>query len=256
MRSRSNPRTLLLELGIVALVAAYYIGGNLLFESPRAPAIENARHLVEFQGRLGLNVEPSIQHFFALVPGALSLFVFFYAGPHFVLTWGFLGWAYWKRFDSYAFVRNSFLLFTLSAFTFQWVFPLAPPRMVPELGLGDWVTQTLPVNGETPWIKAIVNDVAALPSVHTGWSLLVALFVIRLTTSPWRWLWLLYPTMIVLSILATANHFVWDVVAALAWLGATEILHEAAAHTGFLPRLRSSFAAAGASAATMEDADA
>lgn len=256
MRSRQNPRTILFELGMVALVSAYYIGGNLLFEAPRAPAIDNARDLIALQETMGLNVEPAVQAFFATVPGALAVFVFFYAGPHFVLTWGFLGWAYWRRFESYAFIRNSFLLFTVSAFTFQWVFPLAPPRMVPELGLGDWVTDSLPVNGETPWIKAIVNDVAALPSVHTGWSLLVAFFAIRLTTSPWRWLWFLYPTMIVLSILATANHFVWDIVAAVAWLGMTEILHDAVAKAGIVPRLRSSLAGAGLAASGRDEVDA
>lgn len=236
MRARSNPRTLLLELAVVLGVAVYYIGGNFLFESPRGPAIENARHLIALQARLGLNVEPAIQHYFQGVPGALQVFVFFYAGPHFVLTYGFLIWTYWKRFDAYAHVRNAFLLYTVTAFTFQWVFPVAPPRMVPELGLGDWVTNTLPINGETPWVKALVNDVAALPSVHTGWALLVALYAIRLTSSRWRWLWLAYPAMIVTSILATANHFVWDVVAALAWLGGTELAHDVLARATLWPR--------------------
>jgi PAP2 superfamily protein len=235
MRSRSNPRTLLFELAIIAAVAAYYIGGNLLFEPPREPALQNARDLIALQDRVGLNVEPQIQHFFEGVPGSLQLFVFFYAGPHFVLTYGFLLWTYWFRFGSYAYVRNAFALYTVSAFTFQWIFPVAPPRMVPELGLGDWVTDTLPINGETPWIKALVNDVAALPSVHTGWALLVAVCAIRLTSSRWRWLWLAYPAMIIASILATANHFVWDIVAALAWLGATESAHAALSHR--MPRV-------------------
>lgn len=227
MRSRTNPRTLLLELGLVVAVAAYYIGGNLLFEPPREPAIQNARDLIALQEVIGLNVEPEIQRFFQGLPGSLHLFVFFYAGPHFLLTYGFLIWTYWFRFASYAFVRNAFLLYTVTAFTFQWIFPVAPPRMIPELALGDWVTDTLPINGETPWIKALVNDVAALPSVHTGWALLVAVCAIRLTTNRWRWWWLAYPSMIVLSILATANHFIWDIVAALAWLGGTELAHAA-----------------------------
>jgi hypothetical protein len=236
MRSRTNPRTILLELGLFALVAAYYIVGNRFFEPPREPAIDNARDLIAFQDLLGLNIEPAVQRFFEGVPGALPLFVFFYAGPHFVLTYGFLVWVFWKRFPAYAFVRNAFALFTLSAFTFQWIFPLAPPRMVPELALGDWVTDSLPVNAETPWVSSLVNDVAALPSVHTGWALLVAVLAIRLTTSPWRWLWLAYPTMIVLSIVATANHFIWDVVTAVAWLGMTEIVHHGLSTSRWLPK--------------------
>jgi len=242
MRSRSNPRTLALEIGIVAAIALYYIGGNILFEGERGPAIDNARDLIALQAKIGLNVEPQIQHFFQTYDWSLNVFVFFYAGPHFVLTYGFLIWTYWFRFPAYAYVRNAFLLYTASAFTFQWVFPVAPPRMVPELGLADLVTDTLPINGETPWIKALVNDVAALPSVHTGWALLVAVCAIRLTSNRWRWLWLAYPAMIMASILATANHFVWDIIAALAWLGATELAHAALSrwwpHTFHVPTPR------------------
>lgn len=225
MRARNNPRTLLFEAAIVVAIAIYYIGGNLLFEVSRPVAIENARDIIELQDRAGLNVEGRIQQFFDPHPVVTGLLVFFYAGPHFLLTYGFLLWVYWKRFAAYANVRNAFLLFTGSAFTFQWLFPVAPPRMVPELGLGDTVTQSLPINGETPWISLLVNDVAAVPSIHTGWSLLVAILLIRLTSSPWRWLWLLYPGAIMTSVLATANHFVWDLVTAFAWLGLSEILH-------------------------------
>lgn len=237
VRRRSNPRTFLLELAIVAAMFVYYVGGNLLFEADRPTAIENARDILELQNRLHLNLEPNVQAFFDPHPWAVNAFVFFYAGPHFVLTYGFLVWTYWYRFEAYAYVRNAFALFTATVFAFQWIFPVAPPRMVPELGLKDTVTTLLPINGETPWVRFLVNDVAAVPSVHTGWSLLVAILAIRLTRSPLRWLWALYPAAIMLSVVATANHFLWDLVAAAAWLALTEIVHHAASLSHALPRL-------------------
>ncbi len=237
MRRRDNPRTFLLEVGILLAAAVYYVGGNLVFESERGPAIQNALDIVALQERAGLNIEDEFQAFFE-PHSALSLgLVLFYAGPHFVLTFGFLAWVYWFRFDSYAYVRNAMVLFSLSAFTFQWIFPVAPPRMVPGLGFADTVTETLPLNAETPWISTMVNDVAAVPSVHTGWALLVAIFAVRLTHSPLRWFWFVYPAAIMVSVTATANHFVWDLVTAGAWLGMTEIVHHGLSVAQKLPGL-------------------
>lgn len=224
-----------LELSLVLVVILYYEAGNALFEADRDDAIVNAREIQSMQERLGLDVEGVVQSFFEPFPLLIQLLVFFYAGPHFLLTYGFLFWTYFKRPHSFPHVRNAFLLFTLTVFAFQWAFPVAPPRMVPELALHDSVTNTLPINGETPVISFLVNDYAAVPSVHTGWALLIAFLAIRFAATPWRWLWLLYPGVIVLSILATANHFVWDIVTAVAWLTMTELLHYGLIAWGKLP---------------------
>lgn len=232
-----DARRLAKEVAIVAAFFVYYVGGNLLFEGDRATAVQNAQDLVALQGMVGLNVEAAVQDFFEARPALMVALVLFYAGPHFLLTVGFLAWVFVRRPDAYAHVRNAFLLFTITAFTFQWFFPVAPPRYVPGLGFTDTVTNTLPVNGETEWVGFLVNEVAALPSVHTGWALLVSLFVVRLTTHPARWTWLVYPALIMVSIVATANHFVWDIVAALAWLGMTELAHTGLQHKLSLPRL-------------------
>lgn len=231
MRRRENPRTFALEVAIVLAVSLYYILGNQVFEAERGVAIENARDIIAFQQGAGLDWELGAQAFFGQFPTLMAAFVLFYAGPHFVLTFGFLLWAYWFRFESFHHVRNGIGWFTVTVFTFQWVFPVAPPRMVPELGLQDTVTQTLPVNAETGWINALVNDVAAVPSVHTGWSFLVALYVVRLTTNPHRWVWFAYPGLIMLSIIATANHFVWDLVTGIAWVGLSELTYQAWLYT-------------------------
>jgi hypothetical protein len=163
-------------------------------------------------------------------------FVFFYVGPHFVLTYGFIVWTYWYRFESYAYVRNALLAVTATAYAFEWLFPVAPPRLVTDFGMVDTVKHSLPINNSTPWINALVNDYAGFPSVHTSWSLVVAYFFIRFTKSPWRWLWLLYPAMIATSITATANHVTWDIVGALAWVAGIEIIHHHVATRGRLPR--------------------
>lgn len=246
-----NPETrrprLWVELLIFGAVFVYYVGGNYLFEveaDPAAPAPKdasrahsNAWAVWTFQEDLGLLVEPGIQDFFEGIPGAITFLVFFYAGPHFALSLGFLVWVYRARPASFAYVRNAALIFTLTAFTFEWIFPVAPPRLVTDMNMVDSVAETLPVNNRTPWINFLVHDYANVPSVHTGWALIAAVLAIRLTTTPWRWVWLAYPTMIGVSILATGNHYWIDIVAALAWLGATEYVHHSLQLGGRLPSL-------------------
>lgn len=242
MKRTESPRPwkrLVRELSFFLLLAAYYEVGNFLFEvdDDPTPAYENAANLWELEKKVGIAWEKPAQALFQPYPLAMWAFVFFYSGPHFVLTYGFLVWAFLKRPHAFPYVRNAAIIVTTSAFTFEWLFPVAPPRLMPEtFGMRDTVHELLPVNNGTPWITAMVNDYAGFPSIHTSWSLLIAILAIRLTSSPWRWLWLLYPSLIALSITATANHVTWDIVGAVAWVGGCELLHQMAVDRWNLPR--------------------
>lgn len=215
-------RILWAEALVLLTVVLYYELGTFLFRAVPEAAHANARNLWAIEQSWGLFVEPAFQRFFEGIPSLMAILVFFYVGPHFLLTLGFIAWAYWYRFPSYPEVRDSFVSFTLFAFGFQWILPLSPPRFIPEAGLRDTLDQSLPVNGNTPWIMQLTNPYAALPSVHFGWALLVAILAIRLTQSPHRWWWLAYPATICLSIFATGNHWILDVVLSLVFLAATE----------------------------------
>ena len=61
---------------------------------------------------------------------------------------------------------------------------------------------------------------SALPSLHAGWALIVALGVILASTSRWRWLILAHPFLTIVVIAATANHWWLDSVAAAVVLAA------------------------------------
>ena len=58
------------------------------------------------------------------------------------------------------------------------------------------------------------DQLSAMPSVHVGWAILVAIAVITTVRSRWRWLGVLYPAMTTLAVIVTANHFWLDGVAA------------------------------------------
>ena len=60
------------------------------------------------------------------------------------------------------------------------------------------------------------DELSAMPSVHVGWALIVALAVITVSRSRWRWLAAGYPLLTLLVVVVTANHFWLDGIVAAA----------------------------------------
>ena len=54
------------------------------------------------------------------------------------------------------------------------------------------------------------DQLSAMPSVHVGWAILVAIAIISVTRSRWRWLAVAYPVLTTLAVVVTANHFWLD----------------------------------------------
>ena len=65
-------------------------------------------------------------------------------------------------------------------------------------------------------LSAVGNPVAAMPSLHAGVALFVALFGISRLRRRWRWLLLLYPLTMSFMLVYYAEHYVIDVVAGFA----------------------------------------
>jgi membrane-associated phospholipid phosphatase len=112
-------------------------------------------------------------------------------------------------------VRSSMMAaLTLAALVFA-LYPVAPPRLIPRFGIADVVGMAGHDVGSTHGIR--FNPSAAMPSMHVGWSLLVALGVARaLLPRGLRWLALLHPLLMTWAVVATGNHYVLDVVAGVA----------------------------------------
>ena len=224
----SDPRRSVRSWGPFAVVAlavtAYYELGNFLFYPDFEVAHRHAVELWRWEQALFLDWEPTIQGWFYELqmfgrPVLMDAMALIYVGPHFLLTFGMFAWAYWRHFDRFNEVRNVFAAFTVLAFGFQWLYPVAPPWQTPESGIAYGLT-ALPVDGSNPVISRLTNPLAALPSVHTGWAFLCAWFLTNLSTSRWRHLWWSYPSLIVVCIIATGNHFIIDILAAAPFLAA------------------------------------
>jgi membrane-associated phospholipid phosphatase len=98
------------------------------------------------------------------------------------------------------------------------VFPTAPPRLMPEWGFNDPVSQLMTggiaSGGWLDYTSAghLTNDYAAIPSMHVCFAVMIAWPMAKLVS--WRWakvLWALYPLLVTFIVVATGNHFLVDV---------------------------------------------
>lgn len=139
----------------------------------------------------------------------------YYAGLHtpvFVIT---LAWVLIFHRRDWPFARTTVVLVTAACLLIQ-LKPVAPPRLLPELGIVD----TALVNGRSVY-SAIpgANQLSAMPSVHIAWAAAVALLVIVSARSRWRWLVIGYPVATLWVVVVTGNHFIIDGVVAVVLLG-------------------------------------
>ncbi|MFD4033302.1 phosphatase PAP2 family protein [Streptomyces sp. NPDC058637] len=183
-------------------------------------AFRNAGHVWDLERTLRLPGEGAVQsvllHSQTLVQAANT----YYATVHFPATVLFLVWLYLRRPRHYVWSRRILAVLTGAALALHLVFPLAPPRMLPPAGLVDTGQVYGPtVYGNTPATDSMANQFAAMPSLHFGWALVVAIGLIAATRSRLRWLWLLHPLVTLLVIVGTANHYWLDALVVSALLG-------------------------------------
>jgi PAP2 superfamily len=62
-------------------------------------------------------------------------------------------------------------------------------------------------------VTSLINQYAAMPSLHVGWAIWCAAAVVATTHSRWRHLAWLYPAATTFVVMATANHYLLDALA-------------------------------------------
>ncbi|MEU7009927.1 phosphatase PAP2 family protein [Streptomyces sp. NPDC046332] len=218
--SRTARPPLLRELLLVTALFVVYKFGRLFANGHELRAFHNADRIWDAERWAHLPGEGSVQallmHGEPLVRAANT----YYAAVHFPTTIAFLAWLYWRRPEHYVWSRRVLALLTAAALALHLLMPLAPPRMLDATGLVDTARVYGPsVYGATPATDSMANQFAAMPSLHFGWALMVAIGLIVATRARWRWLWLLHPALTLLVIVGTANHYWFDALAAAALLG-------------------------------------
>ncbi|MET9254778.1 phosphatase PAP2 family protein [Streptomyces sp. NPDC003717] len=216
----ARPRPpLVRELLLVAGLFLVYKLGRQLATGHTAEAFRNAHHVWDLERTLRLPGEGAVQSLLLHGDTLVHVANTYYATIHFPATVALLVWLYLRRPAHYVWTRRVLAAVTAAALVLHLAFPLAPPRMLAATGLIDTARVYGPSVYGPPRTDELSNQFAAMPSLHFGWALMVAVGLIVATRSRWRWLWLLHPLLTLLVVVGTANHYWLDVLVAAALLG-------------------------------------
>lgn len=178
-------------------------------EGQAGAAFENATRVIRIEQRLGIFREAFLQQLILPKGWAVDFFNYVYIWGHLPVIIVVAVWLYVSHRDRYALFRNAFLLSGFIALIGFSTVPLAPPRYMPEFGF----TNTI-INAQSYYVlqsPKIVNQYAAMPSLHFGWDLLVAIAVCSNAGNRWvKRAAVFFPIVTLSGIILTANHYFLD----------------------------------------------
>jgi membrane-associated phospholipid phosphatase len=116
---------------------------------------------------------------------------------------------YLRRHERFAPFRNTILLANMLGLIGYIVMPTAPPWMFASYGFVDGVNHA-------SGLGAMANPYAAMPSLHAADALIVGYYLFKACRNRWsKALWALWPAWVWFCVMATANHYLLDVVAGI-----------------------------------------
>jgi hypothetical protein len=206
------------EIAIIAIGYWLYSLGRNAIPEQVAIARLHGRAIQHLQGVLHLNWELAFNHFVAAHEWLAQTMDYYYATLHFILTPVVMVWLFTRRPHIYRGARTVLVATTLLALLGFYLYPTAPPRLLPH---GDYVDTVLKFHTwgslADPNIAEHSNQFAAMPSLHIGWALWCGLAIFAAARHTWvRVLGLAYPVGTLVVIIGTANHYILDAVGGVA----------------------------------------
>ncbi len=207
--------TLAWQGALVAAAALLYFGVRDLTEGAQATAMAHARFLVDLERTLGIDWEQGLQSHVIEHSRLVTLANWIYMYGHWPVIIATLAWLFVRHPPDFYLMRNALFISGAIGLVIFVLYPVAPPRLG-ILEIVDTITQRSN-SYRTLQPPGLVNRYAALPSLHFGWNMLVGIMVWRVSRQPvLRALALLMVVAMGLAVVATANHYVIDVVAGAA----------------------------------------
>ena len=200
-----------LQVGIWLAFYLSYLGVRSVADRNPAQAFLNGFRVIDLEQRLmhGL-VEQTAQRIADSSHLLLTAAAWTYWNSEFTAIGLALLWVYLRRYERFARFRNTILLANAIGLVGYVVVPTAPPWMFPREGFVDGV------NHSSGLIRSLANPYAAMPSLHAADALIVGVFLVW-TSRRWtsKLIWALWPAWVWFCVMATANHFLLDVLAGI-----------------------------------------
>ncbi|MFI0484799.1 phosphatase PAP2 family protein [Actinomadura sp. 9N215] len=211
----------LLLFSLYALVTRLPEGGRTATARAHGEAIFNLEKSLRLDVELGLNGWLANQSVLRVLAN------YEYAITYIASALALLVWLFVRHPERYRTARNAFILLNLGGLATFALYPVMPPRLMPDLGFVDTVLQ-----GRTwgSWGSPLVEHAdkfAAVPSLHMGWTLWVGVELARVHAR--RWVQVLNAAHVLVTlyvILATANHYILDAIIAVPYVFAAVFVAE------------------------------
>lgn len=202
------------QVGLVLLLVFVYFRIRGLTRASPQVAVQHADDLVALEQRLGIYVEPSLQAPVAASDTLTMLANWIYMWGHWPVIAIVMVWTVRKHRAVFRRLRDAMIVSGALGMLIFVTWPLAPPRLA-QLGLVDTVTEES-YSYRVLQPPAFVNQYAAMPSLHSGWDLLVGIAIVSAATSVLvKAVGYVLPVLMAISVVVTANHYILDVVAGI-----------------------------------------
>jgi membrane-associated phospholipid phosphatase len=201
------------QLSIFLAAYLLYDAARWIFASDADSARVHAQWVIDLERSVHVAIEGSVQR--ALDSGAPSWILSnVYLAAQLVVLPLSLIWLYRRARPIYRALRNTVIATWLIAVPIFALFPVAPPRLA-GIGIADTVSSQAGV-GLTGRSTLFYNPFAAVPSLHVGFAFAIAVAAAAALHAPWaKALALLWGPLVTLAVVATGNHYLFDVVTGL-----------------------------------------
>src|SRR4051795_7651186 len=194
------------QLFVVVGFAVGYDQVRALHGDVAAAAFAHGRSVLHVDRALRLSWAEPMNHWLDGHEGVAQLLSSYYFVMHLGMT-ALVLLLLWLRTDGYRRHRDVLIVASLVGLVVYWLYPVAPPRMLP--GFDDTVRSVLPAAFNLE--AASANLYAALPSLHMAWALWCGVALWMLSARWWvRFVAVAHPLMTAVTVLATGNHYTLD----------------------------------------------
>ena len=210
----SRPLKLVGRRELFLFLAAYlvYSASRHLAVGDLATAVGHADWIESLEDALSINVEGAVQSAMSAGP-VIWLLNHAYLAAQCVVLPGALIWLYKRDHAVYVKLRNTVLATWLIAIPIYAIYPTVLPRLA-GIGITDTITHGGGVRLDSSLTTSFYNPLAAVPSLHAGFALAVSFALAASFRRRWaKALALAWAPLIALAVIATGNHFVFDIVA-------------------------------------------
>jgi membrane-associated phospholipid phosphatase len=200
---------------VVTAVFCYFQVRGLTSTAPEV-AYRHADGLMRIERDAGIDVEGMVQAPVLAYDSLEVLANWIYIWGHWPVIIATMAWLAWQHRPVFLRLRDAMLVSGAMGLVVFVTYPVAPPRLV-DPDLVDTITQAShayrvlqPPN--------FVNQYAAMPSLHAGWDVLVGIAIVTAATHvALRVVGWTLPPLMAFAVVATANHYIIDVVAGIAF---------------------------------------